>query len=129
MTIADHVLTAIENTLLTTPGVYRYRKIFPRILATTGTRCWSPEDIFLKYPVRRLIVAKATNQFGLNITPVQNQNSYLFGLFAFRFPVVMFGYEYLLMLNMNYNDLLRSAKRLLSIFEQTSFANFFLQGQ
>ena len=46
MTIADHILTAIEKTLLKTPAVYRYTEVLPRtFLATTGIRSWSHEDI------------------------------------------------------------------------------------
>ena len=63
MTIADHDLTAIEKTLLKTPAVYRYTEVLPRtFLATTGMRRWSHEDIFSKEPVRRMIIAMATNQ-------------------------------------------------------------------
>ena len=71
MTIADHVLTAIEKRLLKTPAVYRYTEVLPRtFLATTGIRSWSHEDIFSKKPVRRMIVAMATNQayIGTNCT-------------------------------------------------------------
>ena len=63
MTIADHVLTAIEKTVLETPAVYRSTEVLPRIfLATTGIRSGSHEDIFSKEPVRRMIIAMATNQ-------------------------------------------------------------------
>ena len=63
MTIVDHVLTAIEKTLLITPAVYRYTELLPRtFLATTGLRRWSHEDIFSKEPVRRMVIAMATNQ-------------------------------------------------------------------
>ena len=71
MTIADHVLTAIEKTLLKTPTVYRYTEVLSRtFLATTGIRSWSHEDIFSKEPVRRMIIAMATNQayLGTNCT-------------------------------------------------------------
>ena len=62
-TIADHALTAIEKTLLKTPAVHRYTEVLPRtFLATTGIRSWSHEDIFSKEPVRRMIIAMATNQ-------------------------------------------------------------------
>ena len=58
MTIADHVLTAIEKTLLKTPAVYRYTEVLPRtFLATTGIRSWSHEDIFSREPVRRMVIA------------------------------------------------------------------------
>ena len=69
MTIADHVLTAIEKTLLKTPAVYRYTEVLPLTsLATTRTRSCSHEDIFSKEPVRRMMIAMATNQayFGTN---------------------------------------------------------------
>ena len=37
MTLADHVLKAIEKTLLKSPAVYRYTEVLPRtFLATTG---------------------------------------------------------------------------------------------
>ena len=42
MTVADHVLTAIEKTLLKTLAVYRYTEVLPRtFLATNGIRSWS----------------------------------------------------------------------------------------
>ena len=63
MTIADHVLTVIEKTLLKTPAVYRYIEVFPRnFLATIGISCWSHEVIFSKEPVRRMIITMATSQ-------------------------------------------------------------------
>ena len=71
MTIADHNLTAIEKTLLKTPAVYRYTEVLPRtFLATTGIRSCSHEDMFSKEPVRRMIIAVATNQayLGTNCT-------------------------------------------------------------
>ena len=71
MTVTDHVLTAIEKTLLNTPAMYRYTEVLPRtFLATTGIRSWSHEDIFSKEPVRRMVIAMATNQAypGINRT-------------------------------------------------------------
>ena len=71
MTIADHVLTAIEKVLLKTSAVYRYTEVLPRtFLAATGIRSWSHEDSFSKEPVRRMVIAMATNQayFGTNRT-------------------------------------------------------------
>ena len=63
MTIADHVLTAIEKSLLKTPAVYRYAEVLPRnFLAATGIRSWSHEEYFLEEPVRRMIIAMTTNQ-------------------------------------------------------------------
>ena len=63
MTVADHVLSAIEKTLLKLPAVYRYTKVLPRtFLATAGIRSWSEEDISSKEPVRRMIIGMSTNQ-------------------------------------------------------------------
>ena len=63
ITVADHVLTAIEKTLIKTPAVYRYTEVLPRTcLATTGTRSCSHEDFFSKEPVRRMVFEMATNQ-------------------------------------------------------------------
>ena len=63
MKIADHVLTAIEKTLLKTPAVYRYTEVLTQTyLATTGIRSWSHENIFSKEPARCMINAMATNQ-------------------------------------------------------------------
>ena len=63
ITIADQVLTSTEKTLLKTHAVYRYTEVLPRtFLATTGIRSWSHEGIFSKEPVRRMIIAMATNQ-------------------------------------------------------------------
>ena len=78
MTIGDHVLTAIEKTLLKTSAVFRYTEVLPRtFLTTTRIRCWSHEDIFSKEPVRRMIIAMATNQAYLGINrnnPFHYQN-------------------------------------------------------
>ena len=49
----------------------------------------------------------------LILKPVQIQNSKLCGLFCIYIAHVMFGYEYPLLLNMNDNDLLRFANRML----------------
>ena len=63
MTVADPVLTTIEETLLKTPAVYRYTEVLPRtFVATTGMRSLSHEDIFSKEPVRRMVIAMATDQ-------------------------------------------------------------------
>ena len=94
MTIADHVLTAIEKTLLKTPAVYRYTEVLPRtFLATTGIRSWSHEDIFSKEPVRRMIIAMATNQacLGTNHTnPFHYQKFNLSQIVVYRYgqPIV-----------------------------------------
>ena len=63
MTVADHVLTAVEKTLLKTLAVYRYTEVLPQnFLATTGIRSWSHEDHVSKEPVQRMVIAMATNQ-------------------------------------------------------------------
>ena len=59
MTVADHVLSAIEKTLLKTPAVYWYTEVLPRFFLATA---WSQEDKFSKEPVRRMIIAMSTNQ-------------------------------------------------------------------
>ena len=62
MTVADHVLSAIENTLVKTLSVYRYTEVLPRtFLANVGIRSWSQEDIS-KEPVQRIIIAMSTTQ-------------------------------------------------------------------
>ena len=71
MTVADLVLAAIDIILLKTPAVYRYTKVLARTsLATTGIKSWSHDDIFSKEPVRRMVIAIATNQayLGTNCT-------------------------------------------------------------
>ena len=87
MTVADHVLTAIEKTLLKTPAVYRYTEVLPRtFLATTGIRSWSHEDIFSKEPVRRMIIAMATNQayLGTNHTNPFHYQKFNFSQIVFN---------------------------------------------
>ena len=60
---ADHVLSAIEKTLLKTPAVYRYTEVLPRtFLATAVIRSWIQEDIFPEKPVQRMIIAMSTHQ-------------------------------------------------------------------
>ena len=53
----------LKKKLVKTPAVHRYTKVLPRtFLTTTGTWSWSQEDIFSKEPVRRMIIAMATNK-------------------------------------------------------------------
>ena len=71
MTRADHVLTAIEKTTKNTCRVSLDRSIATDFfLATTGIRSWSHENIFWKEPIRRMIIAMATNEayLGTNLT-------------------------------------------------------------
>ena len=51
------------NLYVRTTAVYRCTEVLPRtFLATTGIRRWRHEDIFSKEPIRRMIIAMATNQ-------------------------------------------------------------------
>ena len=71
MTVTDHVISAIEKTMLKTPAVYRFTEVLPRtFLATAGVRSWRQEDVFSKEPVRRLVLAMTTNAqyLGTNVT-------------------------------------------------------------
>ena len=71
MTVTDHVISAIEKTMLKTPAVYRFNEVLPRtFLATAGVRSWRQEDVFSKEPVRRLVLAMTTNAqyLGTNVT-------------------------------------------------------------
>ena len=81
MTVTDHVLSAIESTLLKTPANYPYQEeITKTFLATAGQRSWQQEDIFAREPVRQIIIALNTNNafLGTNRTnPFQYQK---FGL-------------------------------------------------
>ena len=62
MTVTDHVLSAIESTLLKTPANYPYEEeITKKILATAGRRSWQQEDVFARNPVRQIIIALNTN--------------------------------------------------------------------
>ena len=62
MTVTDHVLSAIESTLLKTPANYPYQKeITGTFLATVGQRSWQQEDIFSREPVRQFIIAMNAN--------------------------------------------------------------------
>ena len=62
MTVTDHVLSAIESTLLKTPADYPYQEeITKTFLATADQRSWQQEDIFAREPVRQIIIALNTN--------------------------------------------------------------------
>ena len=59
LTVTDHVLSAIESTLLKTPANYPYQEeITKTILATAGQRSWQQEDIFAREPMRQIIIIK-----------------------------------------------------------------------
>ena len=66
MTVADHVLLAVEKILFRTPGVYSYTEVVPRtFLAKAGKRSWRHEGVFSEEPVRRMIITKTSNQIYL----------------------------------------------------------------
>ena len=65
MTVNDHVLSAIESTLLKTPANYPFQeKNIKTFLATAGQRSWQQDDIFAPEPVRQIIKATNTNNEG-----------------------------------------------------------------
>ena len=81
MTIADHVLSAIEKTLLKTPAVNRYNEVLPRtFLATRGVHSWRQEDVFSKEPVRRMAIAMSSNQAYLGSNRTTHFHYQKFGL-------------------------------------------------
>lgn len=62
MTVADHVVSAIEKVLSKTPATYRYTEVLPKVfLMTRGILSWSQEDVFNKEPVRRFAIAMCLN--------------------------------------------------------------------
>ena len=79
MTVTDHVLSAIEPTLLETPANYPYLgEINKSLLATARQGSWQQEDIFVPEPVRQIIIAKNTNNVfpGLNRTNLFHYQKY-----------------------------------------------------
>ena len=59
LTVTDHLLSAIEPTLLKTPANYPYQEeITKTFLATAGQRSWQQEDIFAREPMRQIIIIK-----------------------------------------------------------------------
>ena len=63
MTVTDHVLSAIESTLLKTPANYPYQEeITKTFLATAGQRSWQHQDFVAPKPVRQFIIALNTNK-------------------------------------------------------------------
>ena len=81
ITIADHVLSAIEKTLLKTPAVYRYNEVLPRtFLATRGVHSWRQEDVFSKELVRRMAlqchqIRLTLDQIELHLLTIKNSVS------------------------------------------------------
>ena len=82
MTVSDDVVGAIEKTLLKTPAIYRYNEVINKtFLATTSQQSWKHEDIFIKGPIRRVIVALCvcTAFIGTN-----NANPFHYRIFSLR---------------------------------------------
>ena len=81
MTVTDHVLSAIESTLLKTPANYPYQEeITKTFLATAGQRSWQQEDIFAREPVRQIIIALNTNNAFLGTNRTNPFHYQKFGL-------------------------------------------------
>ena len=81
MTVTDHVLSAIESTLLKTPANYPYQEeITKTFLATAGQRSWQQEDIFARETVRQIIIALNTNNAFLGTNRTNTFHYQKFGL-------------------------------------------------
>ena len=81
MTVTDHVLSAIESTLLKTPANYPYQEeITKTFLATAGQRSWQQEDSFAREPVRQIIIALNTNNAFLGTNRTNPFHYQKFGL-------------------------------------------------
>ena len=81
MTVTDHVLSAIESTLLKTPANYPYQEeITKTFFATAGQRSWQQEDIFAREPVRLIIIALNTNNAFLGTNRTNPFHYQKFGL-------------------------------------------------
>ena len=76
MNVADHVLTAVERTLLKTPALYRYTEVIPRtFLATAGIRKWSQEDVFSKEPVMDTCKDDTCNEYKSSVLGYKQNNT------------------------------------------------------
>ena len=65
MIVANHVLGTVEKSLIKTPPAdSRYEDLLPRLLdASAFRRIWRPEhSICKKKPIRRMIIARSSNQ-------------------------------------------------------------------
>ena len=81
MTVTDHVLSAIDSTLLKTPANYPYQEeITKTFLVTAGQRSWQQEDIFAREPVRQIIIALNTNNAFLGTNRTNPFHYQKFGL-------------------------------------------------
>ena len=81
MTVTDHVLSAIESTLLKTLANYPYQEeITKTFLATAGQRSWQQEDIVAREQLRQFIIALNTNNAFLGTNRTNRFNHQKFGL-------------------------------------------------
>ena len=63
MVVNDNIVAAIERTLLKSPAIYRYNEVIAKtFLAAAGQRNWKHEDVFMREPIRRLVIAMNTNR-------------------------------------------------------------------
>ena len=73
MAITDKMATVIES-----PAIYKYTEVIPKtFLIATGQRSWKHEVIFLKEPIRRIMIAMNTNAAFVgsnNTNPFHYQN-------------------------------------------------------
>ena len=82
MTVSDHVVNAIEKTLIKTPAIYRYNEVITKnFLVQAGSSMWKHEDIFTKEPIRRLIVAMSSSE---SFNGTNNVNPFHFQKFDLR---------------------------------------------
>ena len=82
MTVSDHVVNAIEKTLIKTPAIYRYNEVITKnFLVQAGSSVWKHEDIFTKEPIRRLIVAMSSSE---SFNGTNNVNPFHFQKFDLR---------------------------------------------
>ena len=62
LTVTDFLLSSIEKTLLKSTAIYKYLEVLTRtFLTTTGVQSWRQEDVFVKEPVCRIILAMSSN--------------------------------------------------------------------
>ena len=81
ITVTDHVLSAIESTLLKTSANYPYQeKITKTFLATAGQRSWRQEGFFAREPVRQIIIVMNTNNAFLGTNRTNPFHYQRFGL-------------------------------------------------
>ena len=63
MTLNDDVVSAIENTLLTSPASYpNFETLTKTILVSNVLHSWKQEDIFAREPIRRMALCLNTNE-------------------------------------------------------------------